>query len=240
MASVVIYTDNPAHAAATRTRDSLVGKGHTATIVANSLLDSHDASSYACMLCVRTTGGLDAGDLAALRTKVNAGKPLLLGLIDTSASAGTGKTTLASRLNYIGTSEISSNVDVNLAQDITDNTHAITSSWGIQNVNIYPGNNFSAAVDVGQSFVGTGLAEPDANNAAFVAGQKSIIAIPSGTNDLLGSPIGARVVVASSIYAGQTAYTADGNTLLHNMVVWATGGGGIPSLGGSWGKLELA
>lgn len=229
MANLVLFTASTSHAAATNTKSALEDRGHTVTSVADnngggfgSGILATDVSGYDAMVAVRTTGETGGTTALRLREKVNAGKPLAIGMIDTGAAASSSVVVNPTRMDLMGSARAVANGG-SLGQNIniTDVSHDITSIFGSTgNQSVMVGSNFQGSVNGSFSHVGTKLGEGPAGEAT--AGETSLFAVERNTLDLDGTPaaVGARVVVWGNLYGGQTAYTADGKDLLDSIIDW--------------------
>ncbi len=215
---VVLVVNDDTHDATTNTRQALIDGGFDADRIT----------------VAEDSGTIPAGDVIvvcrALDTQADTDKvlahwangiPVVWGSIN-GVLPGTGLSGASTFADLTGTFEVVSNSPGIDGIDVTDATHYITSPFGLGQTVMFAGADYGYALDTGASFVGTKLADADPDHAD-VAGQASLIAVEAGTNDLLGNPTPARSVVWGDIYAGQSAYSADGVTLLSRIVQWCLG-----------------
>lgn len=215
---VVLVVADDTHDATTNTRQALIDGGFDADRIT----------------VVEETATIPAGDIIVISRAIDSqadadkiithwgnGIPVVWGSID-GVTAGTGRSGGSTFADLTGTFEVVSSSPGIDGADITDATHYITSPFGLGQTVMFTGANYGYALDTGASFVGAKLADADPDHAD-VAGQASLIAVEAGTNDLLGNPTPARSVVWGDLYGGQTAYSADGVTLLSRIVQWCLG-----------------
>lgn len=224
MANLVLFTTDQTHSAATNTKTALQNKGHTVTMVndggiGGAGVTATSVAAYDAMVGVRLTS--DTGVANALATKVQAGKPLALGMVDAGLSVGTGNNVVANRMHYQGVSRVADNSG---AQgeiiNVTDVSHIISSYLSVGNLTVMSGANFSVSVQAGQTHIGTKLGQGPVGDPT--AGEPTLYAIERGTLNQEVVPVatGARVVVWGNLYAGQAAYAAAGETLLDHIIQW--------------------
>lgn len=211
--AIALVTADDSHAAATNTKAALESIGYAVGYVEDSVVTTHDFGVYDAVVTVRS-----AADAATLRGLIDGGTPLVLGGVESGMSVGTGRTHRATSLDLTGTWQIWDTTSSLEHVQIVNVAHAITDALALGNLQVTMGANWFAALDSAASYVGTLLA--DGESASVADGRSSTIAIESGTTDLAANTIDARVVVASWIYAGQTDYSADGKTLLGEIMEW--------------------
>lgn len=225
--NIALLSADVAHAAATNTMATLVGRGHSVTLIADSEITTTDFSSFDLIVAARNTGAsatLASATVAnQLRALVNSGKPLVVGGVFTGGTGGTGRSSIATLMNLTGTWTIrdSSTGTASERQDSTiiDIGHAITDGFDAALLPIYSASQFRAKLTSGQPYVGVRLA----NGAGSDNTEAHLIAIPAGTTDLASGTVGARVVVGDIPYSGQGVLNARGATLLNRMCLWAAG-----------------
>lgn len=215
MANLVIATALTTHAAPVNTRNALVAKGHTVTIIADSAVGSHDFTGVDAVLVLRNTvSSALASALAALDL------PLVLSLVETS-TAGVVTNSVASYLNLCRRINLLPNT-VGLHSVV--NAHAdhpiVSGAFGAQ-TQITTGANFWGTLEDRHLFVGDLIATGGTQHATAVV-RPETFAVEAGTLDLNGDPVPNRVVVTGSMYGGQTAYTAAGEDWLDRIAAWAT------------------
>ena len=235
MSNLALITADTGHAAATNTKTALEAKGHTVTLVADSTLGSFDPTSYNVLVAVRTTNTQTVAD--QLRAFVDAGKPALWGTGSLGLTAGTGRSSLPTKASLCGTFEVVDNTAGANGIRVTDNTHAATTGFSTASeTSVFSAANYAQVIDTGQTFVGAELSKGDPSLAALASQVESFV-VEKGTLDLLGVAIGGRVVVFGFLYGGQSAYTANGQTLLDQAVGWAVL---VPSAVPTTGALTIA
>lgn len=223
MANILILADSTSHASSTNTRNALQNKGHTVTVAAASAYASQDYGLYDIVLLVRIAqaGSYTSGLVSNIRSLLDGGKPVGIGLTDGGvASNDTDVAIVANQVGLTGLGFMSNGAAVNEIE-ITDNTAGYpTDAFSLGNLQIYTANNFDMVVS---SMVGTVLAVSTADHSLGDVGLPSLGIVESGTSYNGGAnTTGARCFLYSALYAGQSGYTANGSTLLDNLVTWAT------------------
>jgi len=218
--------------------ESTEGGSHTATIVDDADIDTHDFTVYDVVSVIRGTftSSTIPARIRVLTDTENI--PVLLSVVESGITAGTGRTVIPTTANLIGTAVI-----YNTAQltDITDATHEITDAYGTGDLRMSTSAMFGGAVDTGQSETGDDLAQATSTGDA----RTELLAIESGTLDLVAVEIGARVVISGEIHSSSYAYATsspvgEGRELIADIITWLLasappGGGG----GGTSVALEI-
>lgn len=216
MATVVMVTQTPTHAAATNTQAALTGLGHTVTVVDDASVTSTNLDGYDLIVVVRSA---IAG--ATIRPYLDAGRPMLIATVEAGVSAGAGQVALPTDLRLAGTFNLIDNTAGLTESVIVHDTHDIVAPYAVdQRVAMMAGANFVAALENGQLFVGDKLSTGDPDSAV-TAGMVDLIAVEKGTNNLDAAAVGARVVIWGWLYGGQSDYSADGKATLGRAVTWA-------------------
>ena len=213
MAAIATVSKN---ANPTNTVAALELAGHTVTKIDDANVATQDFSSFDLIVALRLDNAAATTIASELRKEVDAGIPLVIGLVDLGASDGADISVVASEMSLISSATLDTGED---QDNFTDVDHLITSTWRTGAHTTMQATNRGGGVKSGGSHVGTKLAE---GVSVDLAGLTSLIAIESGTNDLLGAALGARVVVWGNLY-GQADYEDIGDRLIAKMVVWALG-----------------
>lgn len=153
-----------------------------------------------------------------------AGIPFALLGFETTFTEGTGKSPPPNESDLTGTWEFVDNTPGVTQINIVDNTHPITSAFSTGLLTVQNTADYSAAVDDGASTVGDVLAEADSNHANYVAGQATLIAVETGTDDLQGTPVATteRGLIWGFPYTFSDM-TANGNALMTVAFQWLLG-----------------
>jgi len=221
---ILMIVNDLGHAATTNTRNGLIAAGFdlaNITTVAESATPPSGSFDVAMIVRAFET---TTGNWSHYMGLWEAGLPFLFGSAN-NLTAGTGRNMPSTRANLTGTYTVYSGANVN-ENNITNNSHPITSPWAIGRLSIYSGSSsaFGYGVTSGQPFVGTQLAlgDPDASQLSSTV---SLIAVPAGTERLNSAgPTMTPAVVWGDLYAGQFPYTADGRELMARSIDWLCGG----------------
>lgn len=218
--TVRIYTENTSTAAPElstlmKTWGWLVNVRDDAT-----LLTDTDINDYDALIGYRLTDG-KGDDLRSVAE--TAGLPYALFMYGTGTATGTGLSTPSTDAYLTGTIEgVNNSTDI---VTVTNGTHPITNEFGTGDLTYADGSAvYCWALDVGQSYVGTALAEADDANTNFTTGQRTLIAIEAGTDDLQGTPVATteRALVWGFVWGEElpSGITADGSKIIENAFTW--------------------
>ena len=229
--NLVVFSADPGSGPAIYLKTTLEDLAHAVMLVADSAIGSTDVSAYDVVITTRTTYANRATIGAQLRQWNDAGKPLLVGLLDGGTPFGSGQESAAGVAGYIGSVHLVSYALEPTARALaTAVDHPILDPYPSgQTVPIYRANQHGVALDSGAPYAGTLLATADPGTS--LAGRPAIIAIDAGENDLNGTPVGARVVVSGFLYGSQTvkvsgrseAYSNQGEQFYDRCLRWLTG-----------------
>ena len=213
---VLLVVDSESNASTTNNLNAIKSLGHSVSVVLRTNLTIDHMRGADVTVLSRIPA--DATLAGVVRQGIDAGCPVVIGQTVMS-SAGTGQTLLGTLLNLCGTGRTEDSSPGWKYIDIVDTTHAVTEGLATGALQIHSSGNWGQAIE--GSYVGTLLAESDPNSTEIV-NLPSTVAIEAGTNDLQGQPIGARVVIATWVYAGQSAYTSQAVDLLDRILRWVT------------------
>lgn len=179
-----------------------------------------DLDSFSLLIVMSSAVGIGS----TARSQAEAfGVPLLIIPLTVAFSEGEGKTTAATEGDLTGTWEYVDDTPGQTAIEVVDNSHFITSLFGLGSVTINSAADLAMAVDDGQSVVGDVLAEADPAHANIVAGQAAVIAVEIGTDDLTGpDSTTVRIAILGQPFDPSTL-TADGETLIERTLQWVRG-----------------
>lgn len=213
MAAITLITENVTNAAATLTRDALVGLGHTVTLLADSALGTTALNNPALVVGVRVTESDTVANY--FRGIVDKGIPALLGL-GLGITNDTNGDNYLTRMGLVTTLMRQTSATAN-EEVVTDNSHPITSAYtNGQRITMSSAVTLWQAVATGSTHVGQALTTGDPDTS--LSGLVTTFAVPTGTT-VQGRPTGAAMVVSGMVY-GAANYTADGKTFLGSMVTW--------------------
>lgn len=215
--TIALVVADPAHAATTNTKQALIDAGFLDGNITVHTDTTAPPSSDIIVIC---RGVNTQGDWDLISPAWDSGTPVVLGFAD-GVTAGTGRSMSATFANLTGTFGVD-NFAVDEI-DIIDNSHYITQPFSLGRLVILEDLNFGAAVDDGESFVGTRLANSDPDAGVDIAGNPTLIFVPAGTPDLQSNATPAKAVVWGDLYGGQSAYTADGADVLARCIDWCLG-----------------
>ncbi|HEX7050365.1 MAG TPA: hypothetical protein VF188_09205 [Longimicrobiales bacterium] len=226
MANIILLAQDPAHASATNLTAALQGNGHAVTVAAAANYDQQDYDQYDLILLARVDAGgsYTAGLVSTIRSRLDGGQPVGIGLTDYAIGSNeTNVTTLATLIGLAGLGFMSPGAAVDEIT-IVDNAEGLpTEGLPLGEVQIYTANNFDMVVD---SMAGTVLAVSSTDHAAADQNLPSLGIVEAGTPYNGGAnTTGARCFLYSALYCGQSGYTAEGSQLLENLVQWALGAG---------------
>lgn len=218
--AVAIVADSISHGATTNTKAALEASGHTVTVVAETALSTHDFSVYDAVCCVRLT--INSATVAdnVRDYLLGAGVPTVLGLMESGGSSGTGRTPTAYLLGLCGTVNIEDTSAALDSEEVVNTAHPITSVFAAGELVTHTGANFWAAVNDNGTVQGTILNH--GFGSALLNGKASTWAVPSGSV-VDGVTLTKGLVVAGFLYGGQSAYTANGQTILDRCLQWVVG-----------------
>ena len=203
---------------------ALEALGHTVTIIGDSSIAATTWSNYDAAVIVRVNNS-DAIANSIRTNIIDAGTPVVLSFVHTGGGlsfGATGITSIPTRLDLTGTITTETFLQDLDHLDVTDATHEITDAFPAGLLRLYQLPNGRACLDSGASFVGSSLCESDPNSSG-ASGRPALIAIESGTNDLVASAVGARVVIGD-FYPSERQFIMDGLKLLDRSVRWVAAG----------------
>lgn len=215
---VALVVADPADASTTNTQAALEAKGHVVTVVDDADFAATDFAPYDAVVVSRPSSGLAAADV---RAELDAGTPMVLGLVDAGETAGGAQSTLPTRMDLTGTVEVVDSTPGVDEVDVTDDTHFVTGLQSLGALLVREAGCYGGAVEDPAQTVGDVLADADPDAPDGLAGP-ALEAVDAGTNDLAGSAVGAPVVVMPT-YAKQAAWTVGGRNLLNDALLWVTG-----------------
>lgn len=217
MANIALLVGDPTHASTTNLNSALTGLGHTVTVIDDVNVATADFSSFDLIASTRNT----LASLSDIATRLRAlGKPVLMGMLCEGGTAGTNlPDALGVTMRLHGNIDVETSTSDHREVNIFNINHSVTASYALGPITIYSGANFTPSMTDGAPLVGTVLAKGDPNSNLHRSSSQ-LIAIESGTPDLDGTALPMRIAVYGNFYAGQTVYTAEGNTLLGNIVNW--------------------
>lgn len=210
MANIVLVTETTTHPSAVRTRDALVGGGHTVTLVAASASTAQSLAAYDLIVGVRT--GIGATNSAKIGDAFRMGVPVLISEIAGTASgistngpvvacrlaSGVGTESAINTFYAVGNSTLWTDVGVNTPANVTPYA---SSDYGfyIQPSAIAPGASTLAL------------------NSSSDTGIKIAYA-KAGAIDTQGGQFPADIAFCGFMYAGNTTYSATGEAILLGLV----------------------
>lgn len=222
MANVLMVTADTTHVAATRSKAAIESGGtHSVTLLAEADLATADLTGIALICSVRATrltvrswlsarwaegypllvGGFDAGASSFDTSHTGEDLGLLSTTITLSASAGNAATTLHDLADHPITDGFTPGSDVEITTG---------ENWSVRDretpAGTVIGHTVEASLDV----------------AAYMSAVEFGGAIYSGGAAAPGGTAPARAAWCGWLYAGQTDYTTDGETLLVQAVDWLT------------------
>jgi hypothetical protein len=211
MANIGLLTADVTHNAATSTRDALVAGGHTVTLIVDTAVGTHDFSGYGLIVTARG----DNTNRAAIATKLqelsDAGKPLILGPVETG-----GSSTYDGVPTVMGLTGQLTSYGSEAQLNILNNTHPITTGFTTGAQTFFASNNSVAAVNSATQFIGTRLAD---GVTSSLSNKPALLAIPPGTyRRTSGITMSGIVMFPVGVLTG--AYTTAHQTLLLQSVDW--------------------
>ena len=218
--NILILSRDRDHAGVVRVADNLRSFGYAVATTAQSAHAQVDYGPFDLVLYMRMNA--ESADIdqivSAARSLIDGGKPVGIGLTDYGVGTGASNVqTFATKIGMAGTGEMASNI----TRIVVTQSTAATGAFPIGNLEIYQEPNFFMAVrDTDGTILATGPGQdPDVN------GRPALAILPTGTPYNGGNnTTGNRVFLYSGLYAGQSDYTANGLTLLANLVAWALEG----------------
>lgn len=216
--NIVVVTYQTTNASATNTKAALEAKGHTVTLATDADMRAGSIvwDNYDVIVCTRLLMSDGAGNATALRARLAAGQPVVMDCM------GSGSAGLAQTAPAVVSMEVCDSVDIEASvadqTDVSDTNHPVTVAFAAGLLTVRSSANWAGAMN-GVAASGQVLT---LGEAGTIAGDAQTVAFEATDTDQLGVEFGARLVVTFT-YAGQSAYTADGETLLDRCVQWATG-----------------
>jgi peptidoglycan hydrolase-like protein with peptidoglycan-binding domain len=217
VAHVLLVTASTTHAAATRTRDALVAQGHTVTLQAESALGSASLTGVTLVAVTRATRTTVANWLKARWAE---GRPILVGGAENGATHMQA-THVGEDLGLLATANSTDTSDTGSPTLRSVATHAITAGF-TGDVTVLAGSNWAVREESATPY-GTRIGDiAGARQGIYMTAFDSGAAINGSAAQAPGATAPARAVFCGWFYAGQNDYTADGKTLLGQMVAWLT------------------
>lgn len=241
MPKVAILVSDVSGVAVVNTRRALQNQGYTTDVVGITTATVESLSGYDCVVCPRFT--VSHLDLAAnlLQQLISQGKPVVLYPGAGGGSNGTPQIQMSSKLNLTGkvvvlppSSDLSPSNQGFDSIKIENVAHPITRNYSIGNLIVYNRSSdgwysSQGCIANGEPYVGTLLATGDPDDSR-TRDLPCVIAIEKGTLDLLGNPIGSRIVISGVCYGNNTPYSTTGEQLLNRCVQWAIGQNVTPQI----------
>lgn len=229
MANILLVTADTSHAAYTRTKAALEGQGHTVTgslDTTSALNSAWSGGTFDLIASVRATyhATTPPAWMAWVRDKWAAGTPLLLGGVESGATAGE-LSHFGEALGVLSAAKTVDTIDgaASSGRDVAvREVHPVVAGYSVgTRVAVVSATNWlvydqGAAIGVGIGAVASAVTTYGWSLTAVDAGGAI-----NGTASLAPAATApARVVWAGWLYAGQSDYTTDGKTILGQSVDW--------------------
>lgn len=218
---VGIWADTNFNDSGLRIQEALAVWGVTSAVEDNQDFADVDWSGYDAVLLIGGDRHSRIGDVSAseVRALIDSGKPVISDGMWNDPSAGSAHDGFQSVMGFGPSATVVDDTPGVDQVDLLDVDHPIIEGLSAGDLTIRGSGQRSYALNAGTA-VGTVLANADSDAPDGLSG-RVMVAIEQGTNDLTGSPIGARVVVMPLWVAETDDYSYDGGGLLRAALDWA-------------------